>query len=1718
MSTIENLTTQLEDLSKLINKALINFKKSPKVRLTPGYLKTKIECLEEYWSSFRTAHTQLLQATTYDQRTSIPYFESDGYNESEDIYINLKADITDLIQSTSAAPICLQQQQLPISGDNIVADIKLPAINLPTFSGAYEEWQPFEDLFTSLVHNNKALSEVQKLHYLKICITGEASNTIKHFQIIKNNYGPAWESLRNRYNHKRLIINAILKRFTSIRKITTTQASSLKLLIDNTKECLNGLNTIGINTDTWDPIIIFILVQKLDQETHKDWETYAGIDNKNELPSLKSFTYFIESRIRTLELTSPGLKERSYQIKERSYHTNNLDTNSITCQVCGEDHFLYHCKVFGKWEPEKRSEFTKENKLCYNCLVPGHPVFFCKQKTSCKICKRRHHSLLHSFKKREEPPEGECINATSGVSSLYTDVEENEVSTEISSHFSSNNKRALLATALVPVKDISGELILLRALIDPGSQASFISERAAQLLRLKRKQIYGKVTGVGSTRTEINHMVAMEISSNYEGNFNLKVKAYVLSSHVTSNLPSTAITPVSLPHLQTWQLADPKYFTPGKIDLLLGVEVYTEILKDNFIKGMPSAQETRLGWILFGRTNEENKHDNSVTMHHHLDLDNMLRNLWEIEETNKRTFTSEERLCEEFYETTHTRAQDGRYVVKIPVKEINLPQIIGSTRDIALRRLQTLNRKLEKNHKLKDEYTKVMKEYLDLNHMEEVPANELNDYAIYLPHHAVTREDKETTQVRIVFDASCKGSNNKSLNEQLLVGPPLQDDLRNIIMRWRMKPICFIADIEKMYRQILVSKEDTNYQRILWQPENEMVKTYRMLRVTFGLAAAPYLAIKTILQIAKDEGKNHPEAARIITEDFYVDDCISGSYTVKDAIMLSHQISNILERGGFVLQKWASNSTEFMECINPTLKRKGTYSNIGDKECIIKTLGLAWNFQTDTFEYTCKLPESPKFITKRNILADIQKLFDPLGWLGAAIIPAKILIQRLWVEKLDWDERVSGDIEEEWYRLRNEYNNLSEIKINRWIGIEYTDLSGITLHGFCDASTKAYCAVVYCRVETATGIRSGIVASKTRVAPVRPISLPRLELCGAVILARLLKQTREAMRIPTNQVYAWTDATIVLSWLFGDPRRWKPFVQNRVVEILDYTCNTQWFHVASEDNPADIGSRGCSPLQLRGDLLWWEGPSWLKHRKINFTRPYIATTELEKKEVHVNTKLEEKQQVIHFENFISLDELLKTIALCLRFLNFRKLSNNTENNLTTFDLENALKRCIKIVQKEQYKTEINTLKSGKYVSKVSHLKSLNPYIDEFQILRVGGRLRNSNLPTDLKNPIILGYNHAFIKLIVKDAHSKTHHGGLQLMLCYIRSKYWIIRAKNVIKNYINNCIICTKMASRARTQIMGDLPRIRVTPARPFLHSGVDFAGPFHVLMSRGRGAKTNKAYISIFVCMATKAIHLELVGNLTSQSFIGAFQRFIARRGMCSHIWSDQGRNFVGANKELSTAWKEAGLEFQGKISNELMSEGTQWHFIPPYSPNFGGLWEAGVKSVKFHLKRILTTNLTFEEMTTVLCQVEACLNSRPLVPIDTANPDLEILTPGHFLIGEAPVAIPNPDLRNVNVNSLTRWQFTQKLTRDFWHRWQTEYLSRLQQRPKWLKHSKELKVGDIVLIRDEILPPGKWPLGRIVEKHPGSDGVTRVYSIRCRGDIVKRSISKICLLPIDY
>lgn len=360
------------------------------------------------------------------------------------------------------------------------------------------------------------------------------------------------------------------------------------------------------------------------------------------------------------------------------------------------------------------------------------------------------------------------------------------------------------------------------------------------------------------------------------------------------------------------------------------------------------------------------------------------------------------------------------------------------------------------------------------------------------------------------------------------------------------------------------------------------------------------------------------------------------------------------------------------------------------------------------------------------------------------------------------------------------------------------------------------------------------------------------------------------------------------------------------------------------------------------------------------------------------------------------------------------------------------------------------------------------------------------------------------------------HAGSQQLLASIRERYWPIKGRNAAKAVVRDCIRCFKAKPKACAPLMGRLPEERIKPSPPFYTTGVDYAGPFVIKNKAGRGAKEIKVYVCLFVCFVTKAIHLEVATDLTANNFIMALRRFISRRGKPSQVFSDNGTNFVGAKNKLDELGRFL-VANKNELTNLISQEGIEWHFIPSNSPHFGGLWEAGVRATKFHFKRVASNSfLNYEEFYSLLVQVEAILNSRPLSPLSSDPNDLNPLTPAHFLVGRPLTALPEAALLATPENRLTRYQRIQRLQQQFWSRWSTEYLSELQNRTKWRQSQGAVKEGDLIVIKDERLPPLQWLLGRIVALHAGKDGTARVATIRTVKGELRRPLVKVCPLPL--
>lgn len=1586
--------------------------------------------------------------------------------------------------------------------------IPLPTVNLPTFSGRYEDWIEFSETFKSVIHENKTLSNIQKFTYLKSSLNGEAAQCIIAIKLSENNYDTAWQTLCERFENKRMIVRNHIKALCDLPQIFKDSRKSVRYMLDTILQHTRSLENLQIPVQHWDDILIYILSNKLDNATYNSWNDYVpGMD----LPTMEQFKKFLTRRCQFLETnpSKPIVEKDDKRFTKKTFIVSSKSTN-IICSWCNKGHFINQCEEFIKLTISERITQAKSKQLCLNCLRKNHKTNECKS-SSCRKCNMKHNTLLHL--NNQEPK---------NISEKSVDKSEDK---RTALHCRTSTQ-VLLSTAIVNIEDIWGNFHPARILLDNGSQVNFITKNLVEELYLEKTIVNSPVTGISGN--------PMKMRQEVTATFNSRTTAYRTSLNflvidkITDKIPLNAIhittTGIKIPG--NIQLADPEFNKSKEIDVLIGAEIFYSLLSIGQIKlcdGKIILQKTCLGWLVTGKVaTSSDARETSLCNLTINSIDNTMKKFWQLEnfESSKQLYTKEEQACEDIFVETVKRTTEGRFIVNLPLKLDS--DYLGNSREIAEKRFLALERKLNYKPELKQQYSDFIHEYINLGHMHKTEEND----GYFLPHHGVVKESSLTTKLRVVFDASCKTTSGYSLNDILMVGPKLQEDLFSILCRFRTHQFVLSADITKMYRQIRINNEQTKLQRILWRdsPE-EPLQTYELDTVTYGTASASFLAVRSMQHLAHEEAQNFPIGSRIVLQDFYMDDLLTGAKTFHEAKHLRNEVTTLLQLGGFELRKWTSNLRELVEDI------PGSDENFQvltwDKSSTIKTLGLQWNPAQDFIEYSAPTTWRDGRVTKRSILSYIAQIFDPLGLMGPIIITAKIIIQRLWLLKLGWDESVPVDIHTNWTEFRKQLNEINLLKIPR--KVIYTADSIIEFHGFCDSSEKAYGACIYITSRTNTGeTTSRLLCAKSRVAPLKKQSLPRLELCGATLLAELMDSLLKTICLTPAKISYYTDSTIVLAWIQSEENKWKTFVANRVSEIQNLTNPNQWYHVKSNENPADVISRGISPSELKTSNLWWHGPNWIVDGLSPKNTPVISLEELPeiKSQYIVNTVTVKTNNFGEdntiFLKYSSFNKLIAITALCLRFIRNCKVKklDRTTGLIDINELNSAKERLVLKIQSEYFYEEIERLKKGSDLRKDSRLRFLYPFLDKSDILRVGGRLNNSNLTYDRKHPIILPPNNQFTNLIIECEHKRLLHAGNQSTLAALRQNYWIISGKGAVKRVLRQCITCFKANPKTIQPLMGDLPASRTLPARPFQRCGVDYCGPFMIKEGQRKNCKITKTYAAIFVCFATKATHIELVRDLTTEAFLNTLRRFISRRGKPSDIYSDNATNFIGANTEL----KELHRQLTAQISDEtilktLSSDNIQWHYIPARSPHFGGLWEAAVKSVKYHLRRIMgNIPLTYEETYSLLVQIEAILNSRPLTPLSDDPNDLSFLSPAHFLIGDSLMAIAEPNLCDLKVNHLSRWQHLQQMRQHFWNRWSKEYLSQLQTRAKWTKRATTtLEPGQLVLLKDDNLPPLQWKTGRIVEVHPGQDDIVRAATVQTTTGRSKRATNRLCVFPLE-
>lgn len=1676
--------------------------------------------------------------------------------------------------------------------------IKLPEVKIQTFNGKIEEWQPFCQLFNTLITDNPSLSDIQKLIYLKSYVRDEPLQLIESLQVTHSNFNIALNVLKNRYENRLSIINSHFDALLSISPITKCTAVSLRKFHTDVKKQMDLIRNLKYSEkELWDFLLVYIFEKKLDFNSRKSFEDFK---DPTTLPTMNLLMEFLNNRcfkfenLSATDFFTPSPQKKLSKVNlhantQKGRNEGNSNTFSIyTCVFCqNKSHRIYVCDKFKELPFNEKQKFVNRERLCFNCLGKGHMINQCKA-GGCRTCSRKHHTLLHTGPKVDgakssnatcshqsgnssnadviqkaitnHPGSGRIIHTSSdNIQNVGGNFAPNDSSPICSVVFSEppqalsathqssagNETNVLLSTACVEIFDKDGMPISAIALLDCGSQCSFIQSKLVNKLGLATRPSRLSISGINLSSLASNTVTDLVIHSKaYEKSFPLTC---IILDKITCKLPQLPIDMSKLQIPPGLPLSNKNFGVPSEIQLLIGADLYFELLL-NDVRSLgprkPSLLGTWLGYTIAGVVpvkgthhfaslvstgNDERNVSLFVNARDDSSLDSLLEQFWEIEGIEgKPMLTPDEISADKIFDSTTKILKNGSFQVDLPLKQ--KPDVLGNSFHVAKKRFENLEKRFKSDGNYFKEYKSFIQEYLNLDHARIIPllyqnAEGLSKY--FIPHFAVLRPDSTSTQLRVVFDASTPTSSKLSLNQITYKGYQVQPNLFDILVRFRTYPYVLTCDIQKAYRQIRINPDQTFLLNILWRDSpDDQLQCLELQTVTYGTAPASYLCTKVLNEIGLLNQDTFPLASGALLTQCYVDDILGGADGAEQLNQFYIELTTLLGKHGFPLHKWCSNDNAFLKqlAIDNILEYN---FNLNNKPS--KVLGLKWQSSEDMLAISIPTVPLNQNCTKRTILSAISQCFDPLGLLAPVIVIGKFIMQELWKVKIDWDSILKDEtVVTLWKDFISHLPVLADLKIPRYSFLHNKKIKSTQIHGFADASMRAFAACVYIRAEYDDGsISVNLITARSRVAPLRTVSLPRLELCAMVLLGKLIRSVSEILkcRVTPQSTNLWTDSQVALHWISSHASRWNVFVANRVSQVQELTQNCTWRHISSGENPADLPSRGVPPHEIISCKLWWEGPTFLHNPNLDMDRLEnkleIIEAPEERKTAHVSVTKTNNDEFWNdlFSRFSNFTSLQRTMVFILRFAyNTSCPGQKRSGTVSVNELHRALIKIVQALQSQHFSKDLDDLSLGRPL-KEKYLLSLNPFLDENGLIRVGGRLENAAVSYDQKHPILLPSRNRIVSLMLKKEHIRLGHAGAHNVLSNFRLRFWPINGLKDVKRIIRECRVCFRFQMKPAQQLMADLPRSRVNMGRPFHHTGVDYGGPFLVKSSQLRKAPVTKAYLALFVCLSTKAVHLELVNGLSTNEFLAAFKRFIARRGNPVRISSDNGTNFVGAANQLRELYLFLRKkEIKEEVQSFLASNEIDFSFIPPRSPHWGGIWETAIKSAKSHLKRLVgDAHLTFEELYTVLTQIEAILNSRPLCGLSNDPNDVEALTPGHFLIGTSLTAFPDKDVTDLPLNRLTRWQHMAQIQQGFWKRWRVDYLNQLQTRAKWSKTQSNLNINDLVLIGEDNVPPLQWPLARVAEVFPGRDGRVRAVKLKTKDGLFVRNITKLYPLPLS-
>lgn len=1612
--------------------------------------------------------------------------EVEKVDEYRDRVIELKLAASKRLTTSQPTP----PKSDPGSINRFATKFKLPPIQFKKFDGQPQNWLPFWSQFKK-VDDSKELLPEDKFHYLQQCMTqgSKAEDLINSYPLSGLNYTKAVTQLKERFAQDQLLIDYYIR---ELLKLVLVQVQGkgqpeLSFLVDKLETQLKSLESLGVTTNNYEAMLYPVVESALPRSILQVWERnkYTSFSSSN----LDALMKFLKSEVQSEQklklayatfdtnqgkLRSENLPFESTVPATASALVNNSDLAHVDkegksvllkCLFCSNAHSTPECMKAQRMTLEERKKSIRDQKACPICLKVHANK--CRSWVKCLVCGKRHHVIM-------------CPDIKQ-VSTKDKDTKKDQEKPKESSSFANILPVSDVFMETVKVKIVyEGRARVVRALLDNASQLSYLT---ANVIRDLNCASLGQVTidhklfgGVSSVKKHGVYIVTVCSLINH-----YRCDLQVFEQPTISGSVKAVENQQLLQELQhrNIHLSDSNDSSP--IEMLLGNDVYGQLLTGNKVDlDGPTAIQTEFGWVLSGRSQKFFLTGNVISS---VCLNNMgVPALWDmdllgikdpIDQKSRETLDQE---TWDYFHQTVTQDETGRYCVTMPWLAGH-PELTDNFA-LAKGRLMSVTNKLMKNKSFQA-YADNFNAWEADGIIERVAAPR-DQIKHYLPHHPVFKANSQTTKIRPVFNASAKTLNGASLNDCLSSGPNLLEKIPPLLVKFRLNKLGVTADVRKAFLQLQLPEGDRQYLGFLWW-EDETAQTlryYRHRRVVFGVTCSPFL-LNATFDFHLNNQQVIPDHLHATAEElkscFYVDDCVTSLNDQTELNKFIPEAKEVMQLGKFDLASWTYTRMEAED----------------QSDSAVSVLGLKWDFQSDLLSCYVTFSEiqDQEVLTKRRLLSFANKIYDPVGFTAPATLMLKLWLQEAWQQKSGWDDPLPTAIEQPFRRWLSQTDVFTRIQIPRHLGPGNSEAEDLSLHVFSDASGRAFACCVFLRVANEDDVSLQLVLAKTRVAP-KQATIPRLELMSNLISVRMMDSIRHQFDSEVPVTY-WSDSMISLHWIKGSGT-WNIFVGNRVKEIRHSSNPSSWRHVPGHQNPADLPSRGCDVLQLEASE-WWLGPPFLRGDHDTWPVNNIRCTaeELQLEQRHtalcmliINDDIDYSR---YTERISSYDKMIHVLAWIWRLrTNLRNPQPVRTDQLALHEITHAEEKLLQWVQISL------------------HDVNLRYTVEDDGLMHVATKLLMDDKCAVSTRPVLLPSKHIVTQRLIETEHGKLQHAGVGTTLQHLRGKYWILQGRRAVRKVIKGCGRCKRFAAKAVQTPPVPLPLDRIKTVATFQVTGVDLAGPLYL-------KDGSKSWICLFTCAVYRAVHLELVTSLSTECFLLALRRFIARRGRPHIVYSDNGTNFTGANNLLQD------LDWD-LIEHEALIRKIEWRFNPPAAPWWGGFWERMVRTIKDLLKRNLgNSRLYYEELYTVLCDCESIVNQRPLTYQSDDPSELRALTPKDFL----------QDLRGSDVSDFDiidqslfqgRYKFVQEVRDAMRSRFQREYLANLVHRGKnQLNEQVDLvQVGDIVLVSNDTNKRINWPLARVIEIFPGRDGVTRMVRLKLQQGELVRPVQKIFPLEL--